>query len=252
MSQAVIAKKEYAYDPRVSLCIVICLSALAVIFTDVLWLAGLFMLSLLAATIFRGRLDIAIAQLRWLIPMFFMLCIVQSIFNSSDNILLHIGSVKILTGEGIAAAALFTFRIIIVVLSASILFKESSRRIIQALSQMHCPYEIAFMTSVAVRFLSVIREEFKNSLYAVQMRGADLKKIPLKQRAKVYSFILLPVMSSTLFRAKQLSLSLELRGFRRSRERTSYFYLTMQKKDWLIIILSLICTLTLAILYFLV
>lgn len=251
MAQAVLAKTEYAYDPRTRLTIVLCLSSLSVFISDVRWLLGIFAAAFLLTLLFKGKILFAVKQFKWLLPMFVMLCFAQSLFGAAEGVLLQLGSLKLLSLYGIRQAALFSLRIVIVVLSATILLPESSRRMIQALSQMHCPYELAFMVTTAVRFMSVIREEFSNSLHAVQMRGADLKHIPMDKRMKVYTYILLPVMSSTLFRARQLSISLDLRGFRRSKERSSYFRLKMSAKDWMIIILALAITAACLLIYFL-
>jgi energy-coupling factor transport system permease protein len=40
------------------------------------------------------------------------------------------------------------------------------------------PYEIAFMVSVAIRFLPLLTDEIKNVVTAVQLRGIELDKIP--------------------------------------------------------------------------
>lgn len=250
MTQKIPAKAQYSCDPRLRLTAVLCLSTLSVCFNELISLLWLLAASLLFCLLFGAPLLTLVKQLRWLLPMFLLLALVQSLFNVDSEVLLQLGRLRLLTAYGLRQAGLFSLRILIVVSSACILLKESTRRLIQALSQMHMPFELVFMVSTAVRFMGVIRDEFRNSLHAIQLRGVDLQHIPLKQRMKVYSYLLLPVMTTTLSRARQLSLSVDLRGFRRSKQRISYFTLTLSLRDKLLIALFGLITLVILVLYY--
>ncbi|HOM43571.1 MAG TPA: energy-coupling factor transporter transmembrane component T, partial [Bacillota bacterium] len=74
------------------------------------------------------------------------------------------------------------------------------------------------------------------SIIAVQLAGADLARIPLKQKLSLYSYVLTPSVIKALNRARFISLSMESRGFRIYPDRTSYCKLSMSKMDYATII----------------
>ena len=243
-------KQGSAFDPRTRLAIVVCLSGMSIVFSSLWWMSGLFLFTLLTAVFFGGKFWVLLRRFVWVFYMFVALLLLQSIFNGGEPVYLALGTVKLITAPGLASALLFALRIVIIVLSASILLQESSRRMTQALVQLRVPYELAFMTSVALRFVKILMEEMGNSLIAIQLRGVNLKKIPLRKRMSVYTYLFLPVLSGAIFKARQLSLSLELRGFKLHDSRTSYFSLCLQRADWLVIACMFLLTAAALIVYF--
>ena len=244
------APAEYAYDPRTRLCFVLCLSSLSIMLNSPLWLAGVFVITLVIAAFFGKGFASSIRFVRWVLYMAVFLLVLQSVFGIGNRVFLQVGGITLLTDYGINAAVLFALRMSVIIISASILLCENSRRMVQAMVQMRLPYEIAFMVSTAIRFMRMLSEEMSNSLLAIQLRGVNLKKIPVRKRVMVYTYLLLPVLSGAIFKARQLSLSLELRGFRLSHQRTSYFRLEMTKKDRLIIAVTILFTVILIVAYF--
>ena len=247
-SKSVIA--EYAYDPRTRLCFVLCLSGLAIVINSPLWLAGVFVITLVIAVFFGGGISSSMRFTRWILYMAVFLLLLQSIFGAADRVYLAIGGITLLTDYGIISALLFALRMSVIIISASILLCENSRRMVQAMVQMRMPYEIAFMVSTAIRFMRMLSEEMNNSLLAIQLRGVNLKKIPVRKRVTVYTYLLLPVLSGAIFKARQLSLSLELRGFKLYHQRTSYFRLELTKKDKVLIFLTILFTVIIIAAYF--
>jgi len=87
---------------------------------------------------------------------------------------------------------------------------------------MKVPYEIAFMVSIAVRFLPIFRNEMIDMVTALQLRGIDLKKLGYREKIKVYQYLLLPITTNSILMAKELATAMEMRGFRAYAQRTSY------------------------------
>jgi len=141
-------------------------------------------------------------------------------------------------------------RMMIIIVSATIMRGSSSREIIQALVQWKIPYEIAFMVSLAIRFLPILRDEAKDVFTAIQLRGIEVEELSLYKRFKVYSYLFMPVLSGVIYRARELSTSIESRGFRAYPERTSYIKLRLSLKDYILMITSMLFTLIILILYF--
>jgi energy-coupling factor transport system permease protein len=179
-------------------------------------------------------------RLKKLIKIIIIIAIVQSLLTRSGNPILKIGNYTLLTDYGVLKSLEFIMRLSIIIISAAIITTSSSREIIQGLIQWHCPYEIAFMVSVAIRFLPIFKEEMTDMITAIQLRGIDFYKVKLNKKIVVYKYILIPITINSVIKAKELSAAMEMRGFRAYPKRTSYIVLKMNAYDYVTISLSII------------
>ena len=140
--------------------------------------------------------------------------------------------------------------LLIIIFSATIVISSSYREIVQGLVQLKIPYEIAFMVSVGIRFLPMLRNEFKDVMTAIQLRGVDFKKIPIKKRVRVYSYVFTPVVAGAIKKAQKLSIAMETRAFRAFPNRTSYLVLKMTARDHIVIVFSFLFTAAVFISYY--
>jgi energy-coupling factor transport system permease protein len=161
--------------------------------------------------------------------------LLQSIFIRAGTVLIQAGNFTLLTSGGLAGGALVLLRMGILLTSGAMIASCGTRRNIQALVQLKVPYEMAFMVYVGIHFIPLMMREMQDSLIAVQLRGIDLKKIAIRKRVKVYTYIFLPAMGSAIIKAQDLSAGIELRGFRAYPERTSLTVLRMRAVDYLVI-----------------
>lgn len=184
---------------------------------------------------------------KWLLGFFVLIAIMQSICNPNGQVLFSLGSFDILTKGGVEQGLLFLCRILVIMLSATVLSVAGSRRMIQGLVKWKVPYEIAFMVATAIRFIPVFSEEMQNALVAIQLRGIEFKKISMKNRLKIYTYLFMPVVTSMIVKAKALALAMEMRGFRAYPQRTSYIRLKLRGMDYLTMIV--VGLLTIGIIY---
>jgi energy-coupling factor transport system permease protein len=189
-----------------------------------------------------------LARMRKLVGVMLAIAAVQSLFIRTGNPLINIWGITLLTDYGLIKSLEFFLRLGIIIVSAAIITTSTSREIIQGLVQWHCPYEIAFMVSIAIRFLPVFKEEMVDMVIAIQLRGIDFKKVKLNQKLKIYKYILVPIVINSVLKAKELSVAMEMRGFRAYPSRTSYRMLKMQVIDYIIIGLCIVTILFLIIL----
>lgn len=226
-------------DPRVKLIQVLILSTLGLIYNKVSVLSLILLAALIIAIINGVNIISIAAKVKRLLKVIVLIALIQSLLTNSGTPLLKIGSLTIFTDYGILRALEFLLRMGIIIVSAAILTTSSSREIIQGLIQWNIPYEIAFMVSVAIRFLPIFKEEMTDMVTAIQLRGIDLKKVKFNKKIQVYKYILSPITINSLMKAKELAAAMEMRGFRAYPERTSYMVLKMQTLDYLIIVLSI-------------
>ena len=223
-------------DPRTKIIMVFLISSAAVVMKEPISLLFLLLITLLSCRLFSIPLLGSIRKLKKLWAFFFMLTLVQSIFTSGGKVLVSIGSMRILTTAGLGIGISIIIRMSVIVYSALIIASSPVLEVIYGLIAMKLPYEIAYMVLLSIKFLPLFKEEFVDSIIAVQLSGADLGKIPLKQKFSLYTYILTPSIIKALNRARYISLSMECRGFRAYPTRTSYCKLRMNKTDYLTIL----------------
>jgi energy-coupling factor transport system permease protein len=233
-------------DPRTKLVIIICITTLALIYNTpgrLLWLlTGTIILLLL----FRVDLSGIWRLLRKLLPLILALFLVQVVFMRGGQVILSVGPVPLITEKGLEAGASVALRIGIVCVVGLLLASSSnSRDFILGLVQWKVPYEIAFMVSVTIRFLPLLREETSNMITAVQLRGVELKKVAWREKIDLYRSLFFPIVYGITLKAQQLSLAMEARCFRIYSRRTYLRKLKLTVTDYVLIFFFVIITLVL-------
>lgn len=135
------------------------------------------------------------------------------------------------TAEGLQNGAMFVWRIVLLVLTASVLTLTTKplvlayglQKLLAPLSRLHVPVEqLSLMVVIAIRFIPTIMQELDRILLAQKARGFDLAALPLPKRIFAYIPILVPLLVTTVERAEQLACAIEARAFGNGRGRTSY------------------------------
>ena len=219
------------FDPRVKLMLMACISTLAVVWRDPLWLAGL--LCATGAVLAWGGVGVvqAVVRARSVLQVIAVLFVVQCLFLRSGARLVSLDGVTLVTVAGLSAALGVTLRLLILVFSALILLTGDTRDYLLALVQCKVPYEIAFMVMTALHFLPILREEAQDVYYAVQMRGTDLSRAGPIAKLRVYRRIALPILAGAIKRAETTSVAMEARAFRAFPERTFLRRLELARRD---------------------
>lgn len=218
-------------DPRVKLlCIFLCTS-LALIFKDLLFMAGLCVFTVLAASAFGGNLISVTKKLRHLLTLLVSIAVVQVLFVRTGAPLIFVGGFAIVTTDGFIRGVQTIFRYTIILSSASIMAGENSRKTIQSLIQCGMPYMFAFMLQIALRFLPVFAQSFSDAMVSIQLRGVELREIKVKKRIGLYAHLLLPVLADAIQKSQNLAMTMQARGFGAYKRRTSYLEVHLKTKD---------------------
>lgn len=236
-------------DPRTKLLLVACLTSGAVIISNWAYLGLLLIVSVLLLCLFGVNPAMQLHRSRVLLYMVLGIALLQSIFAPSGEILLALGGIKLLTTGGLMRALEFVLRMLVIVTAAGILSTSSSRVLIQGLVQLKLPYEIAFMVSMGIRFLPVIAQEAQDAYTAIQLRGVDFKALSLQEKLEVGAGLLQPVLAGALLRARDMSISLEMRAFRAYPQRSSFLNLTLTSRDYAIMISTILCSIAVLFAY---
>jgi len=235
-------------DPRTLMVLTACLSSLLLTVNRLPWLAGIVITAALCSHL-AGRLARMKLPLAALAPIFLFIAVAQSIIHGRGPGWLHVGKIVLLSPFGLQEAVRFMLRLYGILFCAALLASCSSRRIIQALIQLKLPYEIAFMASLALRFLPSIRDQARDTLNALRLRGIVLRQVPARHYLRLLGCFCAPLLLNALLSAKQLATAMEMRAFRLHARRTFFHRLRLGVRDYCIMSASVAAVVMLAMLY---
>ncbi|MFW5897226.1 MAG: energy-coupling factor transporter transmembrane component T family protein [Bacillota bacterium] len=242
--------KNETLDPRSKLVLVLCASTLAVAVDRSIVLAPLASICFLSSFAFGADVIGALARMRKLVVVFVAMGVIQSIFTPGGDAIWQFGGISLLSTVGLERGISIVLRMLIIVISATIMTSSNPRDIIQGLYQWRIPYEITFMVAVAIRFLPLLTEEATDTLVALQLRGLRLEKMSTMDKLRIYRHLLTPLIAGVLSRARRISISVEMRGFRAYPTRTSHRSLIMSKWDYALIFSAVVASAVTAYWYF--
>jgi len=133
-----------------------------------------------------------------------------------------------------------TLRFVVLVESFSLFFLTTSPDLLGlALEQSHVPYEFCFAFTTAVRFVPVLAEEAQTIMDAQKSRGLELEKGNFLKRIRNYIPILIPLIVSAIRRSLELAEAMESRAWGASEKRTNLYVLKLRKQDVALVIFAL-------------
>lgn len=220
-------------DPRSKLYTAMLLTALALLRNNPVGLLLTVFLALTAALITGFSIYSSGNMLPRLLKSILIIFLLQCLFNRSGPPLLSAADIVLVTEGGVITGLNFFLRMLILVFCTGLITTSSSRELIQGLVQLRVPYTLAMMTTLAVGFIPLLREEIGDAVTALRLRGINFRQIRLSKRIKTVSYLFAPLLADTIRQAQESAISLELRGFRRSGRRSSLLVLRLNHLDYL-------------------
>ncbi len=230
----------YKIDVRATLLVVVINSLCAVFLRDI------FSATLTALTIAFFNLYIktdiksTFKKLKRLWQVVVFASFMQSIFTKGGAVLLEVFSVNVITLNGITQGIVIFLRFFSLINGATAIASYGKQHITESLVWFKVPFELSFSAVLGLSFIPKFSEELKTSLTAIELRGIELKSLTFKNKIKVYSYILFPVVSSVLLKAKDLSATMQTRGFKAFNKRTSMVDFKFEARDFVAIAVVLL------------
>ena len=156
--------------------------------------------------------------------------ILNIFFYSKGDVLISFWIIKITSG-GLERALFMALRLILLVLSASLMtFTTSPIRLTDGIESLLKPltfvgfpaHEIAMMMSIALRFIPILSQEADKIMKAQSARGACFDSGSLIKRARNMVALLIPLLVSSFMRADELAMAMEARCYHGGKGRTKY------------------------------
>jgi len=145
------------------------------------------------------------------------------------------------TVEGLLNGIRFVWRIILLILLASMLtlttkpltLAHGLEKLLAPLSKINVPVEqFSLMIVIAIRFIPTILQELDRILLAQKARGYDITSLPLTKRIFAYIPILIPLLFTVIQRAEQLTYAIDARAYGNGKGRTTFKQLKYQQMDY--------------------
>ncbi len=181
-------------------------------------LAAAFLLVLLLAETREGRKGMSPFRMLKTITIIFF---AQIFFRQTGDILFQYSFIKITT-DGLVYAGSSTSRLLIIFMSAKILFGVPLTEFVIAFRKWKIPYVISFMVAMVIHLIPDFSHKVRNKMELLKIRGHAFGSMSLSEKIKIISRIIVPIVGEALSQARYRVVSLEMRGFHSSGRRT-YF-----------------------------
>jgi energy-coupling factor transport system permease protein len=220
-------------DPRVKFFFVCSVFVGAIIFSEALPLAIMFLFQI-------PLVFLAGVKKEWLRSLRGAAFLAAVIFGT--NILFRFMSSGLtLSLQDVEFSSSMTLRFIVLVESFSLFFLTTSPdHLGLALEKSRIPYEFCFAFTTAVRFVPVLAEEAQTIMDAQKARGLELEKGNFLKRIRNYVPILIPLIIGAIRRSLELAEAMESRAWGAIKKRTNLYTLKVEKADLLLIGISIL------------
>lgn len=199
--------------------------------------------------------------LKSLKPVIFIIIITGliNLITTPGRTIFEIGPVTV-TAEGIYRTGFTVLRLILIILSTSVLtYTTSPMELTYGLEKLFSPLkkfgfpagELAMMISISLRFIPTLFDEAQKIRMAQMARGADFESGNIINRAVSMIPLLVPLFINSFKRSDDLATAMEARMYRIGHERTKLNEINMGRVDWLVISLFTIFCILVIVLHFL-
>lgn len=230
-------------DPRTKILLAVMFIVTVFLAKNPLTLAFLALITVAMILISRISFRVILKAIK---PLVFILAFtaILNIFltSGSGDPLVQFWGIKIYA-EGLIRAAFMFVRVIIFILSSTVLLTYTTSPIsltdgieslMAPLKKIKVPvHAFAMMMSIALRFIPILVEETEKIMNAQKSRGADFSSGGLIKRAKALIPIIIPLLASAFNRADELATAMECRCYRGDKNRTKLVKLEYKAMDWL-------------------
>lgn len=226
-------------DPRVKLSGVLLLVISLFFVKNPLFFVPAFIVVFMLYRLATVPLGYMIKGLRAFVVLLLFTFIFRSFFTEG-TVILHVGKNLTMTQEGVQKSIQLMSRIIIMVMTASLLTYTATANELAAgmekglsfLEKVKIPvHEMAMMISIALRFIPIMIEETNVIMDAQASRGVDFTEGNVFSRMGKVFPIVIPMFMGAFRRSADLAMAMESRGYRDARHRSRLKPLEYTKTD---------------------
>lgn len=201
-------------------------------------------LSVCLAFISGINAEMIIRKLKPLAILFIFVILMTSISYSpgwfetlqSQRVIFSLFNSMYLTVGGILYGFTLLFRIIIMIVTSSILISCTPLNdFFQLLQKMAMPYQLAFVLTTAIRFVPTMERKAQAILDAQNARGAQIGNGNLGRRIRSYVSVMVPMMTEAVRMSENLAAGMLNRGYGIRARMTPLSEIKLEKLDLFLI-----------------
>ena len=235
-------------DPRTKLIMTVLYIVVLFIAKGPISYLAVFLFLAISIGVSRIRLKTILSGLKPILILILITAVLNLLYNRGETVLLRFWRITI-TLEGVFTALTMALRIVMLIAGTLLLTYTTSplqltdglEQLLNPLKKIHVPvHELSMMMSIALRFIPTLIEETDKIMNAQKARGAEFDTGNLIQKAKAMLPLLVPLFISAFRRADELATAMESRCYHGGEGRTKLKVLTMERRDWITLIVGLL------------
>jgi energy-coupling factor transport system permease protein len=155
--------------------------------------------------------------------------------TAAQQVLISISGFMYLTVGGLLFGLSLLLRIIIMVVTSSVLtYSTTLDDFLQLLQKMAMPYQMAFVLTTAIRFVPTMERKTKAIIDAQKARGAHIGEGRFFQRIRTFVPIVIPMIVVALRMSENLAVGMLNRGYGAHTRITPLRELQLRRLDYLL------------------
>lgn len=220
-------------DPRVKILLLIVYNIVVFSLHEAMLLAVLLALLLVLWKIAGLSYGTYKTYLRFFLPLFVILLLMQSLFVPGGKYLFEIGRWRLFSDRGLMLGALLGLRLFVLILLMPLLVLTTSiNELILGLTGLGIPYKTAYLITTAINIMPLLRDDIKGIRDSQMLRGfAVFEKGRWGEKLRAYPVLVVPLIIGAVRRAQTMGTAMDVRAYGVSRHRTYRHSLKLTKGD---------------------
>ena len=215
-------------DPRTKLLLTLGLIVTAFVSFNFYSLGLVIVFTIMAMIVSKVPISFYLRSLKSIWFFVLLTAVLNVIYIKGDNLLFSFWIIKVYA-EGIEKAIFIAIRIALLIFISSMLtYTTAPTALTDAIERLLSPlmkigidtHMFAMMMTIAIRFIPTLIEETNKIMSAQKARGANMESGSLLSRVKAIIPILIPLLISSVRRAKELADAMECRCYHGGKGRT--------------------------------
>ena len=238
-------------DPRMKILLLISFIVFIFLANNPFSLAVMAFLTILLIILSKVPLSLYLKNIKAILFVILLTSVLNVFYVDTGAVLIDYWIFKI-TLDGVERAVFMTVRIIVLILSSSILtYTTTPTQLTDAIERLLKPLKfiglgeavhvMAMMITIALRFIPTLIEETDKIMSAQKARGADLESGSVLQRIKALIPILVPLLISSVRRAYELAEAMECRCYNGGSGRQRMKQLKLSLRDLFSSVFLVVC-----------
>ncbi len=234
-------------DPRVKLGVLLLLTLVIFIVTDLVLIGILFFVVILVWFVARLPVKHLLQYCKMLLVLFIILIAMQALFYPGETVIYQpvipeaiplVGGLGKISEEGVVFGLVLSFRLLtLIVLMPLLTMTTPVEKIALGLIKMRLPYTAAYTATIALSMIPILQNELVTIMDAQRLRAFQIfDKGTLFEKIKAYPTLVIPLIIGSMRRAQSMCVAMDSRAFGASKKRTFMEDISMRSADWVVLI----------------